>query len=98
PSFRKRMTIERKVDEILTIKVKGSIYVFNVDTIIKTVQERDTSLKRVIIDFSEVSTVDATACDRLGKLKKSLQTSDNTLDFTNVSEKTAKRIYSFQSL
>lgn len=98
PSFRKRMTIERKVDEILTIKVKGSIYVFNVDTIIKTVQERDAALKRVVIDFSEVSTVDATACERLGKLKKSLQTSDNTLDFTNVSEKTAKRIYSFQSL
>ena len=96
PSYRRRMKIERREGEILTIKVSGNIYVFNVDTIIKAIQERDASYKKVVIDFSEVIAIDATACERLGKLKKSFFSPENTLDFINISEKTSKRIYCFQ--
>ncbi len=96
PSLKKKIKIEKIVDEFLTIKVTGNIFVFNVDTIIKSVQDRDPILNKVVIDFSGVSSVDATSCERLGKVKKSFLFTNNTLDFINVSEKIGKRIDGFQ--
>ena len=82
-------------EEKKVIKLKGAIIFLNASKLLDYATKELDGTDKLVIDMSEIESIDETALEKLSALKKKAQIQEKELEIINCNEKTSKRIEKF---
>ena len=82
-------------EEKKVIKLKGAIIFLNASKLLDYAAKELDGTDKLVIDMSEIESIDETALEKLSALKKKAQIQEKELEIINCNEKTSKRIEKF---